>query len=193
MHNIILFGAPGSGKGTQSAILAEKYSFFHISTGDLLRSEIAAQTELGMKAKAIVDSGKLVSDEIVISMVEAAILKNKDQFKGVIFDGFPRTREQATALDMMLQKLGTAIQQVLYLEVNVEELIKRIGIRGQTSNRSDDNDINIINARIAEYNQKTKPVLDFYTNQGKYTKLAGTGTIEEINARICAVIDSYKK
>lgn len=190
MHNIILFGAPGSGKGTQSDILAEKYNFFHISTGDILRSEIAAGTELGKKAKTIVDAGKLVSDEIVISMVEQAILKNKDKYKGVIFDGFPRTREQASALDRMLEKMGTSIHQVLYLEVNVDELIKRIGIRAQTSNRSDDNDINIINARINEYNEKTKPVLDFYIEQGKYTKLKGVGTIEEINGRICEAIDS---
>ena len=192
MHNVILFGAPGSGKGTQAQLLAQKYHYYHISTGDILRKEIAGRTELGQAAKAIVDAGKLVPDPLVIAMVEANIAKNKNLFQGVIFDGFPRTRDQAAALDQMLVKLQATIHQVIYLEVPVEELIKRIGIRAQTSNRSDDNDLAIINARIKEYNDKTEPVLAYYRQQGKYEKVIGIGTVEDINARVCAAIDQYK-
>ena len=192
MHNVILFGAPGSGKGTQAQLLAQKYHYYHISTGDILRKEIAGLTELGKAAKAVVDAGKLVPDPLVIAIVEGNILKNKDFFQGVIFDGFPRTRDQAAALDQMLVKLHTTIHQVIYLEVPVEELIKRIGLRAQTSNRSDDNDLTIINARIKEYNDKTEPVLAYYRQQGKYEKVIGIGTVEDINVRVCAAIDQFK-
>jgi len=190
MRNIILFGAPGSGKGTQSKILVQKYNLFHISTGDILRNEIANNSELGKIAKAIVDAGKLVSDDIVDSLVESTIAKNKDHFSGFIFDGFPRTCEQAITFNSILKKFNAKIFIVIYLDVPIEERIKRVEIRSHTSHRNDDNDINIINARVKEYIEKTEPVLKYYKGQGLYRKVIGTGTIEEINSRICEAIDA---
>lgn len=179
MLNIVLFGPPGAGKGTQSEKLINKYGLVHLSTGDLLRSEIARGTELGLKAKAIMDRGDLVSDDIVIGMIESKLDANPN-VKGFIFDGFPRTTAQAIALDDLLQKKGTAIHAMLALEVNDEELTKRLLLRGQNSGREDDKNETIIRNRINEYNNKTSPLKVYYNEQGKFHSIHGIGTVDEI-------------
>ncbi len=177
--NLVLFGPPGAGKGTQSENLINKYGLVHLSTGDLLRSEIARGTELGLQAKAIMDRGDLVSDEIVIGMIESKLDANPN-VKGFIFDGFPRTAAQAVALDDLLQKKGTAIHAMLALEVDDEELTKRLLLRGQDSGREDDKNEGIIRNRIAEYNNKTLPLKNYYSEQGKFHSIHGIGTIDQI-------------
>lgn len=179
MLNLVLFGPPGAGKGTQSQKLIDKYGLVHLSTGDLLRSEISRNTDLGMQAKAIMDRGELVSDAIVIGMIESKLDANPN-VKGFIFDGFPRTTAQAIALDDLLQKKGTAIHGMLALEVDDEELVKRLLIRGQDSGRDDDKNENIIRNRIQEYNNKTLPLKEYYNEQGKFHSILGIGTIDEI-------------
>lgn len=179
MLNIVLFGPPGAGKGTQSENLINKYGLVHLSTGDLLRSEIARGTDLGLQAKAIMDRGDLVSDEIVIGMIESKLDSNPN-VKGFIFDGFPRTTAQAVALDDLLQKKGTAIHAMLALEVDDEELTKRLLLRGQDSGREDDKNEGIIRNRINEYNNKTAPLKSYYNEQGKFHSIQGIGTIEQI-------------
>ncbi len=179
MLNIVLFGPPGAGKGTQSENLINKYGLVHLSTGDLLRSEIARGTDLGLQAKAIMDRGDLVSDEIVIGMIESKLDSNPN-VKGFIFDGFPRTTAQAVALDDLLQKKGTAIHAMLALEVDDEELTKRLLLRGQDSGREDDKNEGIIRNRINEYNNKTAPLKNYYNEQGKFHSIKGIGTIEQI-------------
>lgn len=179
MLNLVLFGPPGAGKGTQSEKLIDKYNLVHLSTGDILRSEIARNTELGRKAKEVMDRGELVSDEIVIGMIESKIDENP-RAKGYIFDGFPRTTAQAIALDDLLQKKGTGIAAMLALEVEEEELVKRLLNRGKDSGRSDDQDENIIRRRIEEYNNKTLPLKKYYSEQGKFHSIHGIGTIDEI-------------
>jgi len=189
MFNLILFGPPGSGKGTQSEKLIAKYGLKHLSTGDLLRSEITQQTSLGMEAKKIMDKGQLVPDEVVIGMISSA-LDAHPEAKGFLFDGFPRTAAQAEALDKLLELKHTSIGVMLALEVTEEELVKRLLKRGQTSSRSDDTNENVIRERIAVYHSKTAAVADYYKAFGKVIFLQGEGTVEEIFERISKEIDA---
>ncbi len=188
MFNLILFGPPGSGKGTQSERLIDKYHLKHLSTGDLLRSEIANQTALGLEAKKIMDKGELVPDEVVIGMISTAIDQHPDS-KGFLFDGFPRTSAQAEALDKLLELKNTSISIMLALDVSETELIKRLVKRGETSGRSDDVNENIIKARITEYHKKTTAVADYYRQFDKVVLIKGEGTVEEIFNSICSEID----
>ena len=191
MFNLILFGPPGSGKGTQSERLISKYGLKHLSTGDLLRSEITAQTELGLKAKSFMDAGQLVTDAVVIGMVDAAISANKG-VNGFLFDGFPRTRAQAEALDALLKSHATEIHVVLALDVPEEELIQRMIGRAKTSGRSDDADPEVQKKRIAVYRNETLAVADHYKMFNKVVHLKGLGTIDEIFSSLCMEIDARK-
>ncbi|WP_420151580.1 adenylate kinase [Spirosoma sp.] len=188
MLNLVLFGPPGAGKGTQSENLIRKYNLVHLSTGDLLRSQIAAGTELGLRAKQLMDQGLLVPDEVVIGMIENK-LKDNQSAAGFIFDGFPRTVPQAQALDSLLDQHGTKITVMVALIVDSEELTKRLLIRGRTSGRPDDQNEDLIRRRVKEYNDKTTPVADYYSQQGKFVAIDGIGSIENIFESICAKID----
>ena len=183
MLNLVLFGPPGAGKGTQADFLIEKFKLIHLSTGDLLRSQIAAETALGLEAKSYMDDGFLVPDSIVISMIKSKLQENKDA-KGFIFDGFPRTVEQAKALDDLLNGNGTPVSGMLCLEVDKQELVNRLLSRGKTSGRPDDQDVSIIENRIQVYHEKTMPLMDYYTPQGKCYKVHGMGSVEEIAQRL---------
>ena len=189
MLNIVLFGPPGAGKGTQSQKLIEKYQLVHLSTGDLLRGEINAGTTLGLKAKELMDKGILVPDEVVVGMIENKIKENS-MAKGFIFDGFPRTVTQAQALDYMLSQNNTSITCMIALEVEDEELFKRVLLRGQTSGRPDDQNETLVRKRITEYNEKTLPVADYYRKQNKFLSVYGIGEIDEIFSTICSKIDT---
>lgn len=189
MLNLILFGPPGSGKGTQAAILKNKYQLIHISTGDLLREELAAGTTLGVEARKYMDQGLLVPDEVVIGMIASKLDEKGSAINGVIFDGFPRTVAQAAALDQLLEERNSCIASVLALTVGEEELVKRLVNRGLTSGRADDNE-ETVRKRIIEYNAKTKPVADYYRQFGKVAEVAGEGSINEINAALLAAIDA---
>lgn len=189
MFNLILFGPPGSGKGTQSANILDTYKLQHISTGDLLRDEVSRQTPLGVEAKNFMDHGMLVPDEVVIGMISSKIDENP-QARGFIFDGFPRTKAQAEALDKLLEFKNTEIHLLLALEVPEEDLVKRLVNRGITSGRSDDNE-EVIAKRIKEYYEKTEAVAGHYHNFGKLERLKGDGTIEETFALISKEIDKY--
>jgi adenylate kinase len=189
MFNVILFGPPGSGKGTQSEKLLAKYGLKHLSTGDLLRSEIASQTPLGIEAKNFMDKGQLVPDEVVIGMISSALDSNP-QAKGFLFDGFPRTEAQAEALDKLLKLKNTEINVVLALQVSEEELVNRLLNRGKTSGRSDDTNETVIRARIQEYQNKTSVVADYYNRYGKVKNVEGEGSVEEIFTALSAEIDS---
>ena len=191
MLNIVLFGPPGAGKGTQAEKLLRKYELVHLSTGDILRGEIAAQTSLGVEAKKSMDKGELVSDEVVIGMIESKIDANAEA-KGFIFDGFPRTTAQAEALSVMLQKKDTGITSMFALFVDDDELIKRLLLRGKDSGRADDQDQSIIENRISVYNKETAPVIDFYDAQNKYIAVDGVGSINDIFDRLCYAIDEVK-
>ena len=188
MFNLILFGPPGSGKGTQSERLIAKYGLRHLSTGDLLRSEIAGQTPLGLAAKSYMDKGQLVPDEVVIEMISSA-LDNNPQAHGFLFDGFPRTTAQAEALDKLLAQKGTAIAVVLALQVSENELTKRLLNRGLSSGRSDDADEDVIRSRYAEYSKKTAAVADYYKKYGKVIYIKGEGDVDEIFLSLCKEID----
>ena len=188
MFNLILFGPPGSGKGTQSEKLIAKYGLKHLSTGDLLRNEISRQTPLGKEAQSFMDKGRLVPDEVVIGMISSALDENPAA-KGFLFDGFPRTAAQAEALDKLLELKEAPIAAMLALEVSEEELIKRLLKRGQTSGRSDDNNENVIRARILEYRNKTEMVADYYKKFEKVVIEKGEGTVDEIFNRLCKEID----
>lgn len=179
MVNLILFGPPGSGKGTQSANIIQKYGLIHLSTGDLLRSEIGDKTPLGLEAKKFMDQGHLVPDEVVIGMISSKLEANPEA-RGFIFDGFPRTTAQAEALDKLLALKKTAISVVLSLEVPEDALIKRLLNRGLTSGRSDDATEEVVKARIVEYHNKTAPVADHYSKFGKFKKVKGDGTEAEV-------------
>jgi adenylate kinase len=179
MLNIVLFGPPGAGKGTQSQKLIEEYGLIHLSTGDILRNEIAQQTQLGLEAKQIMDRGDLVGDSIVIGMIESKLDANPNS-NGFIFDGFPRTQAQAIALDDLMQKKGTAISAMLALEVDNEELIKRLLLRGKESGRADDQNEEIIRNRVNEYNTKTLPLKNYYSEQGKFHSINGIGSVNQI-------------
>ena len=189
MLNLVLFGPPGAGKGTQSNLLIEKYNLVHLSTGDLLRGEITSGTQLGLEAKAIMDKGDLVSDEIVIGMISSK-LDNNPNVNGFIFDGFPRTAAQATALDNLLSEKGTSISAMLSLQVEDDELIKRLLERGKDSGREDDKDVNIITNRINEYNNKTAPLKEFYLKQNKLSEVKGEGSVKEIAIKLNTVINN---
>ena len=188
MLNIVLFGPPGAGKGTQSEKLIAKYNLVHLSTGDIFRANIKGETELGMLAKTYMDGGNLVPDEVTINML-AAELDKAPNAKGFIFDGFPRTQAQAAALDSLLNSKNTSITSMLALEVEEEELKKRLLIRGKDSGRADDQNPEIIQNRINEYNNKTMPVKDFYAAQNKYKGINGIGEIEGIFALLCNEIE----
>ncbi len=188
MFNLILFGPPGSGKGTQSEKLIATYGLKHLSTGDLLRSEITAATPLGMEAKNLMDKGQLVPDEVVIGMISSALDANPDA-KGFLFDGFPRTGAQAEALDKLLDLKKTAIAVMIALEVSEEELVKRLLKRGETSGRSDDTNETVIRARITEYHNKTAAVADYYKKFSKVVMIKGEGTVDEIFGLLCGEID----
>jgi len=190
MLNIVLFGPPGAGKGTQSENLIAKYKLIHLSTGDILRGEIIAGTILGLEAKKLMDAGQLVPDEVVIGMISSKLDSNPTA-NGFIFDGFPRTTAQAEALDSLLNEKSTAISMMLALEVDNDELVKRLLNRGLSSGRPDDANTDVIQNRINEYNNKTLPLKNYYTAQGKFKSIHGIGTIEEIFASICNAIDSH--
>ena len=188
MFNIILFGPPGSGKGTQSERLIAKYQLKHLSTGDLLRSEIAAKTPLGLEAKSVMDKGQLVPDEVVIGMISSA-LDRHPQAKGFLFDGFPRTASQSEALDKLLKLKHSEISVMLSLEVSEEELVKRLLNRGLTSGRSDDTSEEVVRARIAEYHKKTSAVADYYKKFNKVVSVKGEGSVDEIFNALNVEID----
>lgn len=179
MFNLILFGPPGSGKGTQAEMLVEKYGLMHLATGNLLRDEISNNTRLGLEARRYMDQGQLVPDEVVIGMIRSALEQNSDS-RGFLFDGFPRTVAQAEALDRLLAENDAAIDIVLALDVSEEELIQRVLNRGKTSGRSDDVNEEIIRNRIVEYKNKTAAVADHYSKFGKVTHVRGEGTIQNI-------------
>jgi len=188
MLNLVLFGPPGSGKGTQSEKLIEKYQLVHLSTGDILRGELAAKTPLGLEAKKKMDKGELVPDEVVIGMISNKLDQNASA-KGFIFDGFPRTTAQAQALDNLLKEKGTAITLMLALEVDKQELINRLLHRGKGSGRADDQDLSVIENRITVYNRETAVVMNYYQNQGKLKSIHGMGSIEDIFKKLCEVIE----
>ena len=190
MLNVVLFGPPGAGKGTQSQKLIDKYKLVHLSTGDILRNEITNSTALGLEAKKLMDQGILVPDEVVIGMISNKLDAEKDA-QGFIFDGFPRTISQAEALDKLLQSKNTSIAGMIALEVDKTELEKRLLSRGKDSGRADDANVEIIRKRIEEYNSKTAPVANFYKSQGKYSSINGIGTIDEIFSAINNRIDAF--
>jgi adenylate kinase len=188
MLNIILFGPPGSGKGTQAAKLVEKYNLLHISTGDLFRYEMGNNTELGLKAKEYMSKGMLVPDEVTIGMLKNKVESNLDA-AGFIFDGFPRTIPQAKALDAYLTEKGTKIQSLLSLQVNDDEIVKRLLLRGESSGRADDMDESIIRKRIEVYKSETQPVFDYYDKASISKNIHGIGSIDDIFERLCNSID----
>ncbi|MCH7397600.1 adenylate kinase [Belliella sp. DSM 107340] len=190
MLNIVLFGPPGAGKGTQSEKLIEKYNLIHLSTGDLFRKHLGEGTELGKLARKYMDEGRLVPDEVVIGMVEDKIKETKSG-NGFIFDGFPRTVAQASALDKVLAGLKLEISGMIALDVPEDVLKERIRERGKTSGRTDDQDESKIETRIKVYLEETLPVAGFYEKQEKFTKIHGVGTIDEIFSNIAKVIDQY--
>ncbi|MGZ3778599.1 MAG: adenylate kinase [Mucilaginibacter sp.] len=192
MLNLVLFGPPGAGKGTQSQKLIEKYGLIHLSTGDLLRGEITQGTTLGMEAKKLMDEGMLVPDAVVIGMISNKLDANKDG-AGFIFDGFPRTLAQAEALDELLKSKKESIAGMIALEVDDQELEHRLLLRGKDSGRPDDANPDVIRRRIKEYNDKTAPVADFYKAQNKFYSVNGVGSIDEIFAAVCKIIDSWGK
>jgi len=188
MINLILFGPPGSGKGTQAAKLVEQYELLHISTGDLFRYEMGNNTPLGQEAKSYIEKGELVPDEVTVGMLRNKVEANLD-VEGYIFDGFPRTVPQADALDNLLAENGNEVSLLVMLDVPDDELVKRLLLRGETSGRADDINEAIIRNRIEVYKSETTPVFEYYAQKGKASKVYGVGAIEEIFGRLCAEID----
>ncbi len=189
MTNFLIFGPPGSGKGTQSVKLASEFDLIHLSTGDMLREEVAAQTVLGKKVEGIMQRGELVPDEVVIQMIAERVDSNTDA-NGFIFDGFPRTVDQAGALDKTLSEKNTSICKMLMLEVEHEELVKRLLLRAEVSDRPDDRDVSIIENRIKVYREKTEPVIEYYRKDDKYLTVNGMGDIEIIFNRLKETIEA---
>ncbi len=189
MLNIVLFGAPGCGKGTQAAKLKEKYGVNHVSTGDVIRGEIKRGTELGQSMTKFIESGQLAPDQIVIDMIANYVVEHKED-KGNIFDGFPRTTAQAEAFDKILAENNDTVDIMIYMEVPEEELVKRILLRGKDSGRADDASEDVIRNRISVYNAQTAVVAEYYSKQNKYAAINGLGTMEEVFDRISAVIDA---
>jgi adenylate kinase len=192
MFNLILFGPPGSGKGTQSERLVDKYGLVHLSTGNLLREEITQRTPLGLEAKSFMDKGQLVPDEVVIGMVDSYFDKHKEAL-GFLFDGFPRTVAQAVALDKLLELKRTEITSVLALEVSEEELVKRLLNRGKTSGRSDDTNEEVIRKRFNVYSSETTPVAEHYKKARKFQSIKGEGTVDDIFKAISDAVDKKMK
>ncbi len=188
MLNIVLFGPPGAGKGTQAEFLIKSFGLDHLSTGDLLRSEFAAGTKLGLEAKSFMEKGELVPDSVVIGMIKSK-LENNTESKGFIFDGFPRTVDQAKALDELLNENNTPISGMLSLEVDKQELINRLLSRGKVSGRADDQNQSIIENRINVYNEKTLPLIQYYKPQNKHFGINGMGSIDDIAGRLKGVVD----
>jgi adenylate kinase len=191
MFNLVIFGPPGSGKGTQSENLIRAYNLKHLSTGDLLRAEKNSGSGLGMKVKSLIDKGELVPDSLVQEMVKNNVTKNKD-VQGFIFDGFPRTTQQAAWLDEMLGTIGQKVNLMLALEVHDDELRTRIIERGKISGRADDQNVEIVNNRIKVYHEQTRPVMDFYDKQNKFVSVNGIGSLDAVFERICLAIDKVK-
>ena len=189
MFNIIIFGKPGSGKGTQADFLKNKYDLYHISTGDLFRKNITTETKLGLEAKSYLDNGDLVPDSVTIKMLENEVLLNKD-VKGYVFDGFPRTLNQAESLDFFLESINLNINATIALDVSEDELISRLLERGKITNRSDDQDVDKIKNRFNEYNNKTSILINFYKNQDKFYSVDGKGSVDDITSRLFNLIDS---
>ena len=189
MLNLILFGPPGSGKGTQAERLEEAYNLVHISTGELFRSEMEEGTELGIQANEFMCRGELVPDEVTIGMLKHKMLAHREA-EGFIFDGFPRTRPQAEALDQLLKDLNQQIDALIMLDVPEDEIVKRIVLRGTESNRSDDSDPEVIRKRFQVYQSKTAPIFSYYDEQHKAYKISGLGTIDDIFQQLCDTIDS---
>ena len=189
MFNVVIFGKPGSGKGTQANFLKDKYDLYHISTGDLFRKNILNETDLGIEAKSFLDNGDLVPDIVTIKMLENEVTENKG-VKGFIFDGFPRTLNQAESLDIFLDSVNQKINATIALEVDEDELITRLLDRGKTTNRSDDQDIQKIKNRFNEYNNKTSVLINFYQKQSKFYSVNGHGGVEDITLRLFNLVDS---
>ena len=190
MINLVLFGKPGAGKGTQADILKKHYELFHISTGDLFRYHIQGSTDLGILAKSYMDKGDLVPDKVTIDMLEETVTQNSN-VEGFIFDGFPRTTAQAEALDAFLTNKSMSITATIALEAKDKILIERLINRGKTSGRVDDQDENKIRNRFEEYNNKTAPLKSFYSTQGKFYSVNGIGSVEEITQRLTRLIDGF--
>jgi len=190
MVNFLIFGPPGSGKGTQSVKLAEKFNLLHLSTGDMLRAEIAAGTELGKRMSAIMSKGELVPDEVVIEMIASKIDGAKG-YKGFLYDGFPRTVAQAVALEKMLNARGMKINCMLVLDVDHDELVKRLVLRAEQSGRPDDKDPAVIENRIDVYKEKTEPIINYYREKGLYQPVNGVGNIGDIFQRLSEKIEKY--
>ena len=188
MLNVVLFGAPGCGKGTQSELLEKRFGLSHVSTGEIIRSHIKSQTELGLQMQDYISRGELAPDSVVIGMIENYLAENKG-IKGTIFDGFPRTTAQAEAFDKILEKLNDSVDIMIYMDVPEEELVKRILLRGKESGRADDASEDVIRNRISVYNQQTAVVADYYRTQGKYVAVPSLGTIDEVFERIAAEIE----
>ena len=191
MLNIILFGAPGCGKGTQAQRLAEHYDLYHISTGEVISGEIKAETELGKSMEAYISRGELAPDSIVVEMVRNYMASHSD--KGCIFDGFPRTTAQAEIFDTMLQEVNSKVTTMIFMDVPEEELVRRILLRGKDSGRADDSSEEVIRNRIEVYRQQTEIVAEHYTRQQKYAEVNGLGTMDEVFERLCEVIDSKRE
>lgn len=189
MLNLIIFGPPGSGKGTQAQQLEEKYNLVHISTGDLFRSEMEEGTELGIQANEFMSRGELVPDQVTIAMLKKKMLSHAEA-EGFIFDGFPRTAPQAEALGLLLGDMDRQIDALIMLDVPEDEIVKRILLRGQDSNRPDDNDEEIIRNRFQVYQSKTAPIYAYYHEKGKAHKISGLGSIDDIFQKLCTTIDN---
>jgi len=191
MLNIAIFGAPGVGKGTQSALIEKKYNLVHISTGDILREEVSKGSELGLKAKSFMDNGQLIPDELIINILEKKVDENINA-EGILYDGFPRTVKQAEALDVMFEKKGLKLDTFLCLTADHDTLVARLLNRAKDSGRADDADVNVIENRIKVYNEQTLPVAEYYKKQGKSVEINGIGEITDIFNTICEAIDKVK-
>lgn len=191
MKNIVLFGAPGAGKGTQAVKLVEKYGFNHISTGQVIRNEIAAQTPAGKQVEECIARGEFAPDDLVIAIVKNFMATHQD-VEGSIFDGFPRNTYQAEQFDLLMNEWDSEVDVMLSLEVPEDELVKRLLLRGKDSGRADDANEEVIRNRIRIYNEQTAPVADYYAAQGKHIAIDGTGSIEEIFERLCKAVDALK-